>query len=328
MKGRSLSSKDSSSSTGNWSGNRNSRTGGGFPHSGRLTAEIHRAGLRLVVIHEIDYAMARIRRQALSETLIARLETIKQGGAASEPMVFYEGTVDVGTPAKLARFEISMDSLMQVADINMEFFHVRFILNCFIRGVENNLIACMVDGSLVGLLFLAVKEKLFAKDLEIKYIATLRGKTWDSEIHATKPLKGVGTFLVAGVWLLWKNELTTLKQVVLDAELGARKFYESVGFHSTGHFILCSGSPKRSPPEGHPEHGQWVHEPEAACGQRDPEEHPKTGKVTQEQTQGWKSPLRKKSSHCNGQGVLKERCETRVHRSGRSVPSQVPEQDP
>jgi hypothetical protein len=159
-------------------------------------------------------------------------------------MVFYEGIVDVSTPAKLGRFEISMDSLMQVADINMEFFHVRFILNCLIRGVENNLIACMVNGSVEGLLFLAVKEKLFAKDLEIKYIATLRGKTWDSEIHATKPLKGVGTFLVAGVWLLWKNELTTLREVVLDAEQGARKFYESVGFHSRGLSSFVLGPPK------------------------------------------------------------------------------------
>ena len=217
---------------------------GGIPTFREAYGEIHRAGLRLVVIHEIDYAIARIRNQALSETLIARLETIKQGGAASEPMVFYEGIVDVGTPAKLARFEISMDSLMQVADINMEFFHVRFILNCLIRGVENNLIACMVNGSVEGLLFLAIKEKFLAKDLEIKYIATLRGKTWESEIQAAKPLKGVGTFLVAGVWLLWKNELTTLREVVLDAELGARNFYESVGFHSRGISSFVLGPPR------------------------------------------------------------------------------------
>jgi hypothetical protein len=206
--------------------------------------KIHEAGLRQVVTHEIDYAIARIQKQALSETLIARLETIKRGGAASEPMVFYEGIVDVSTPAKLARFEISMDSLMQVADINMEFFHVRFILNCLILGVENNLIACVVNGSLVGLLFLAVKEKLFAKNLEIKYIATLRGKTWDSGVQPPKPLKGVGTFLVAGVWLLWKNELSTLKEVVLDAEQGARKFYESVGFHSRGLSSFVLGPPR------------------------------------------------------------------------------------
>jgi hypothetical protein len=206
--------------------------------------EIHRAGLRLVVTHEIDYAIARIQKQLSPAKLIARLETIKQGGAAAEPMVFYEGIVDVSTPAKLARFEINMDSLMQVADINMEFFHVRFILNCLIRGVENNLIACTVNGSVAGLLFLSVKEHLLAKDLEIKYIATLRGKTWDSGIQSTKPLKGVGTFLVAGVWLLWKNELTTLKQVVLDAELGARNFYESVGFHSRGLSSFVLGPPK------------------------------------------------------------------------------------
>ena len=206
--------------------------------------EIHRAGLRLVVTHEIDYAIARIQKKAPSENLIARLETIKQGGAAAESMVFYKGIVDVSTPANLARFEISMDSLMQVADINMEFFHVRFILNCLIWGVENNLIACTVNGSVAGLLFLAVKEHLLAKDLEIKYIATLRGKTWDSGIQSTKPLKGVGTFLVAGIWLLWKNELTTLKQVVLDAELGARNFYESVGFHSRGLSSFVLGPPK------------------------------------------------------------------------------------
>jgi hypothetical protein len=49
---------------------------------------------------------------------------------------------------------------------------------------------------------------------------------------------------VAGVWLLWKNELPDLKQVVLDSELGARKFYESVGFHSRGLSSFVLGPPK------------------------------------------------------------------------------------
>ena len=205
--------------------------------------KIHEAGLRLVVTHEIDYAIARVEQQLLSEKLVSRLETLKEGGAV-EPTVFYRGTVDVSTPAKFTRFEISLDSLMQVADINMEFFHVRFILNCLIRGIENNLLSCMVNGSVVGLLFLAVKERLFAKDLEIKYIATLRGKTWVSEIQPPKALKGVGTFLVAGVWLLWKNELPDLKEVVLDSEIGARRFYESVGFHTRGLSSFALGLPK------------------------------------------------------------------------------------
>ncbi len=208
--------------------------------------KIHEAGLRLVVTHEIDYAIARTQKQGFSRELIGRLQAIKEGGSALEPMVLYRGTVDVATPAKLVRLQISMDSLMQVADLNMEFFHVRFIIDCLIRGLENNLIACTVNGAVVGLLFLAVKERLLAKDLEIKYIATLRGRTWDSEGQPPKPLKGVGTFLVAGVWLLWKNELPHLKEVVLDSELGARRFYESVGFHSRGLSSFALG-----PPQGH-----------------------------------------------------------------------------
>jgi hypothetical protein len=116
----------------------------------------------------------------------------------------------------------------------VEFFHVRFILNCLIHGLENNLMACVAGESIVGLIYLTLKEQLFKKDLEIKYLATLRGKTWDPKGLSPKPLKGVGTFLVAGVWLLWKNEMPALKEIVLDAEVGARRFYEAVGFKSRG----------------------------------------------------------------------------------------------
>ena len=54
----------------------------------------------------------------------------------------------------------------------------------------------------------------------------------------------MGTFLVAGVWLLWKNELPDLKEVVLDSEIGARRFYESVGFHTRGLSSFALGLPK------------------------------------------------------------------------------------
>jgi hypothetical protein len=127
-----------------------------------------------------------------------------------------------------------MDSLMQVADINVEFFHVRFVLNCLIRGLENNLMACVAGENIVGLIYLTLKEQIFKKDLEIKYLATLRGKTWNPKGLSPKPLKGVGTFLVAGVWMLWKNEMPNLREIVLDAEVGARRFYEAVGFESRG----------------------------------------------------------------------------------------------
>jgi hypothetical protein len=34
--------------------------------------------------------------------------------------------------------------------------------------------------------------------------------------------------------MLWKNEMPSLREVVLDAEVGARQFYEAVGFESRG----------------------------------------------------------------------------------------------
>jgi hypothetical protein len=218
------------------------------------SAEIHRAGLKLVVMYEIDLAIRRLRRELedrqspSSESrekqireLIASLEAMKQDERPieiredeSNPLVFYRGVVDVNTPAYFMKFPICMDSLMQVADMNVEFFHVRFILNGLMRGLENNLMACVAGESIVGLIYLTLKEQFLKKDLEIKYLATLRGKTWDPRGLSPKPLKGVGTFLVAGVWLLRKNEMPALKEIVLDAEVGARGFYEAVGFESRG----------------------------------------------------------------------------------------------
>jgi hypothetical protein len=218
------------------------------------SAEIHRAGLNLVVIYEIDLAIGRLRReledkqspssesrQKQIRDLIASLEAMKKDDRPIEireedgdPVFFYRGVVDADTPAYFMKFPISMDTLMQVADINMEFFHVRFVLNCLIRGLENNLMACVAGESIVGMIYLTLKEQFFKKDLEIKYLATLRGKTWNPKGLSARPLKGVGTFLVAGVWMLWKNEMPGLREMVLDAEVGARRFYEAVGFESRG----------------------------------------------------------------------------------------------
>jgi hypothetical protein len=216
--------------------------------------EIHKAGLKLVVTYEIDYAIRRLRRE-LEDTqspsfksrqkqisgLIASLEAMKKDERPIEireeerdPLFFYRGVVDVNTPAYFVKFPICMDSLMQVADINVEFFHVRFVLSCLIRGLENNLMACVAGESIVGLIYLTLKDRFLKKDLEIKYLATLRGKTWNPKGLSPKPLKGVGTFLVAGVWMLWKNEMPSLREIVLDAEVGARRFYEAVGFDSRG----------------------------------------------------------------------------------------------
>jgi hypothetical protein len=236
--------------------------------------DVREAGLRLMVTHEIDYAIARLRRtpktadigsnktlgqSEIAETgcdepkteksklgpaanLITLLEKIKQDGQVNDfrseginsgtgPAVLYRGTVSDDTPACFVLFPFSMDTLMQVADLNFEFFHVRFLLHCLIRRLHKNLFACVVDENIVGLVFLSFREWLFYKCMEIKYIATVGGKSAGHDEHGPPSVRGVGTFLIAGVWLLWKSELYGYKDMVLDSEIISRRFYDSIGFH-------------------------------------------------------------------------------------------------
>lgn len=214
--------------------------------------EIHGAGLRTAVLYEIDYAISALK---------GKLERLEQEGKSADVhkglldllhslrleegttdfteegegfTYLYKGIVDAATPAYFARFPYSMAGLMQVADINVDFFHLRFVLSCLMKGVERNLLTCVAENGIVGLLFLALKEQFLSSDLEIKYFATVRGKTSVPGETPRKPLKGVGTFLVAGVWMLLKDHLSRAKDIVLDAEAGARGFYESVGFVAKG----------------------------------------------------------------------------------------------
>jgi len=39
--------------------------------------------------------------------------------------------------------------------------------------------------------------------------------------------------------MLWKNEMSGLRELVLDAEVGARRFYEAVGFESRAFPAMC-----------------------------------------------------------------------------------------
>jgi len=210
--------------------------------------EIRETGLRLLVTHEIDYAIARLRKRLgspesdsslpMDKHFISFLEKVKQDTQALEiprvdndPIVLYRGVVDDATPAHFMCFPFSMDSLMQVADMNLEFFHVRFLLNCLIRGLGRNLFICMVDHRILGLVYLTFKERMFTKVLEIKFIATLRGKTGNELKPSHRAPKGVGAFLVGGVWMLWKTTNMKVKEIALDSEIGSRRFYETIGFH-------------------------------------------------------------------------------------------------
>lgn len=213
--------------------------------------ELRLAGLKLMVLHEIDYAITRLQKgiakaQApIKNDLISRLKAVKRDYLPlkinpsakkidSYPDVLFCSLVDADTPAYFIRFPFSMDTLMQVADINLEFFQVRFLLNCLIRGTQQNLFACVADDKIEGMVYLSPKERYVYKALEIRYIATLRGAAADHSAYRPKVLKGVGTFLVAGVWLLWKTAWSGARDILLDSEIGARRFYDRIGFRSRG----------------------------------------------------------------------------------------------
>jgi hypothetical protein len=54
----------------------------------------------------------------------------------------------------------------------------------------------------------------------------------------------VGTFLVAGSWLQWKTQLAEAREILLDSEIGARRFYDAMGFVPRGMSEYILGTPR------------------------------------------------------------------------------------
>jgi acetoin utilization deacetylase AcuC-like enzyme len=211
--------------------------------------EVRRAGLRLMVAHEIDAAIARVEASPSAGAGAAELAALKSEDPSRgvprsdrDDRVIFSGAVDDARQALFVPFPFCMDALMQVADINLEFFHVRFLLNCLLRGQAQRLFACVIDGRIAGMLCLAVKSALFYSGLEIKYVATLRGRRREDE---APPPRGVGRFLVAGSWLLGRTAYRGVREIVLDSEVEARRFYAHVGFTPKGahRHVLTRPSP-------------------------------------------------------------------------------------
>jgi acetoin utilization deacetylase AcuC-like enzyme len=150
----------------------------------------------------------------------------------NHPDFFFQGVVEGGKPAWFVRFPFCKAALLQVVQLNLEFFSLHFILNSFLKGNQNHLYACLVEDKIQGLLFLGRRTGLFYRGLEIKNIATLYGNKNSSSVPPYRPFKGVGTFLTAGVWLLWKSLYRDIHEVVLHSEVEAIRFYQSVGFVS------------------------------------------------------------------------------------------------
>ena len=231
--------------------------------------QIHRAALRLMVDHEIDYAVSRLRSELAQiashrdarvslesrpstqsahhrriqelNSLIALLEEVKQDDrplelhlndsrTAQDSKFQADGVVEYVTPARFLPFPFCLDALLQSAAMNLEFFHVRFLLTCLMEHTAHRLYACVAGGKILGLIFLELKTHYLKQSLEIKYLATVGGLAQLFPDPQQKKVRGVGTFLVAGTWLLWKSCFPKVKELILNAEIGAMRFYRSIGF--------------------------------------------------------------------------------------------------
>ena len=236
-------------------------SGGGRIDYSRAEGLIRQAGLLYLVRHESRLALEQSPREAkrAKETLqgppqsLAESRRLLAGLATAEPQediprdpadprVIFQGAVDADTPAYFAFFPFSLNALMQVADLDLSFFSVRFMLSCLNQGKAQNLFACLVDGQVNGLVYLERKPGRLGESLEIKYIASANDarKSWlDSHTRH----RGVGSFLVAGVWLLWKSRMGWAREISLDAESQAMTFYEGIGFRKKRPYVYALDQP-------------------------------------------------------------------------------------
>jgi len=217
---------------------------------------IRKAGLRFMVLHEIDYAIRRMEESGGIDPRrwIPFLEELK---TQQEPLAIpadadplYCGTLEGGIQAFFSIFPLHMDSLLQVADINLEFFHVRFFLNRLMKDQLKNCFVCVTGNrvnrvnQILGIIYILFKQRMFSRNLVIDFVATLRGKTGDPA--AAEAPRGVGAFLMAGVWMEWKTGALPARDMTLDSEVGARGFYASIGFQPRGFAEFVLSSPKGS----------------------------------------------------------------------------------
>ncbi len=140
----------------------------------------------------------------------------------------YTGRVDPERPALFVPFPFCLEALTQVAELNLEFFNLRFVLRCHLQGNLARLFALIVHGRIAGLAYVEPVSRPFYRALEIKYIAT---RPTTAESPAGQPAyRGAGTALVSGIWMLWKEHLPKVREIVLDAEVAASGFYRRIGF--------------------------------------------------------------------------------------------------
>ena len=152
------------------------------------------------------------------------------------PDVFFKGVVDVDTAALFCRFSFTRDSLLQVADRNLEFYSLRSVVDHLLRGEHRNLFCCVVHGRLVGMMTVRSVVEHGRRELEVQWLATSRGGPTGHPARGEWVHKGAGALLLAGAWLLWKIYEPRLGGLVVQSEPSAVDFYESLGFeHAKPH---------------------------------------------------------------------------------------------
>ncbi len=182
----------------------------------QLIGQIRKAGAERVVDYEL-------RRLPVQPTGLDQPLRVAERPASGPHFV---GHLMGGQPARFMPLPLNRETLSQVAGQRFEFFSARFLLRSWSDGSLPWLFACIAERRVLGLVKLQLHPNPVSPDLEIKYIARRMPQHHDTET----PPKGVGTFLLAGVWMLWQTFFPHVRHIFLDGELGARKFYLGCGF--------------------------------------------------------------------------------------------------
>ena len=206
--------------------------------------KVQQAGTETLVNFEIDRAVSDVKKNRVSsakkadhkfiESILEILTALKPPSDSIKKIekedILYTAEISPGLETRFMPFPFSYDFLRQAAEIRLEYFHVRFLLRLFITGMSDMLYASAADGKITGLLLLNKKQKNMTTSLEVKYISTVNSVPVSPETAGYPRIKGTGTFLIAGTWLLWKQRWPDAHEIYLNAESGASDFYKSIGF--------------------------------------------------------------------------------------------------
>ncbi len=206
--------------------------------------KVQQAGIETLVNYELDRAVADVKKSSSSfakktgpkfvESVLEILTGLKPSPEnkirAEKEDALYMAGISPNSQTRFIQFPFSYASIKQAAEIRLEYFHVRFLLNLFISGMSDMLYASVTDDKITGLILLNKKQRHMISSLEVKYISTVNSVRVSPETAAYPRIKGTGTFLIAGTWLLWKQRWPDAHEIYLNAESGAADFYRSVGF--------------------------------------------------------------------------------------------------